>query len=175
MPLHEYKANLQAMIAKMQAAGISRIVLVTPACVYDAGRIKHQQQVRRRTNCRHVHALRIGRVCTTQPSTWRSRGAVGCPSQRMGIADPVEPDRTKEYAARYAQAVRVLGAKHNLPVLDLHTALQQEPGWQTELLSDGLHFTPAGSTAVGQRLIALLQDAYPDLSLSSLPNHMPWW
>lgn len=79
----------------------------------------------------------------------------------MGSSDPVDPDRTYAFTQGYAQAVVALGARHKLPVLDLHTALQAEDGWQTVLLSDGLHFTPAGQALVGRLLTARLEEAYP--------------
>jgi hypothetical protein len=33
------------MVAAMRAAGIKRLVIITPPPVYDEGRIRHQQQV----------------------------------------------------------------------------------------------------------------------------------
>jgi len=81
----------------------------------------------------------------------------------MGSTDPVEPDRTNSFAELYAKAAQQVAAKHGLPVLDLHSALQQEEGWETELLVDGLHFTPAGQALVGRMLIELLQRSYPEL------------
>ena len=113
------------MVDRMLAAGIPRVVLITPPPVYDEGRVRHQQQ-------------------------------------RMGTTEPVAPDRTDAHAARYAEAVRALGARRRLPVLDLHAALRREPGWQTALLADGLHFTPAGQALVGRLLVELLEREYPD-------------
>lgn len=125
MPLAEFEAALSAMVDRMLAAGIPRVVLITPPPVYDEGRVRHQQQ-------------------------------------RMGTTEPVAPDRTDAHAARYAEAVRALGARRRLPVLDLHAALRREPGWQTALLADGLHFTPAGQALVGRLLVELLEREYPD-------------
>lgn len=81
----------------------------------------------------------------------------------MGTSDPVPPDRTNAFTATYAEAVHAAGVKHKLPVLDLHTLLQREEGWQTDLLSDGLHFTPTGQALVGRLLIKLLSTSYAEL------------
>lgn len=138
VPLSVFTSNLDKMVAKMKAAHIARLVLITPPPVYDEGRVLHQQQ-------------------------------------RMGTSDPVDPDRTNAFTAQYAEAVRQLGGKHHLPVLDLHSELQKVEGWQTGLLMDGLHFTPEGQALVGQLLIGLLGSKFPELSLEKLPNHFLWW
>lgn len=80
----------------------------------------------------------------------------------MGTKDPVDPDRTNAFTQEYAEAVKRVAAKHNLPVFDLHSALQLEEDWQTRLLIDGLHFSPAGQAKVGWLLVELLQQAYPE-------------
>lgn len=81
----------------------------------------------------------------------------------MGTREPLAPDRTDAFTAGYARAVVALGARHSLPVLDLHSALRREEAWQTGLLSDGLHFTPAGQALVGRLLIDLLAATYREL------------
>lgn len=45
VPLAAYESNLDTMVTKMKAAHIPRVVLITPPPVYEAGRIKHQQEV----------------------------------------------------------------------------------------------------------------------------------
>lgn len=42
----------------------------------------------------------------------------------MGITTPVLPDRTLEHAGQYASAVKALGEKLKLPVVDLFSKLQ---------------------------------------------------
>jgi lysophospholipase L1-like esterase len=78
------------------------------------------------------------------------------PAQKLGTDTPVEPDRSLAYTQQYASAVLDLGRVLSLPVVDLYIRLQSVPGWQTALLKDGLHFTPAGSRAVWQELKAVL-------------------
>jgi lysophospholipase L1-like esterase len=83
--------------------------------------------------------------------------------QKMGVSTPVEPDRTLEYTQQYAAAVLDLGRQLQVPVVDLFHKLQHTPGWQTELLKDGLHFTPAGSMAVWQQLQEVLAAQLPHI------------
>lgn len=81
----------------------------------------------------------------------------------MGTSEPLQADRTNAHAALYAAAASELGGAAGVPVLDLHALLQRQPGWQRELLVDGLHFTPAGQAFVGRQVIGALADAFPDL------------
>jgi hypothetical protein len=46
VPVAEYAANLEAIAARMAAAGIERVVFITPPPVYEPGRIRHLQEVR---------------------------------------------------------------------------------------------------------------------------------
>jgi hypothetical protein len=45
VPVQEYARNLAAMVHMARAAGISRIVLLTPPPVGDEARVRHQQKV----------------------------------------------------------------------------------------------------------------------------------
>lgn len=126
MLVQEYESNLERMVGMARAAGISRIVLITPPPVGDAARVRHQQK-------------------------------------KMGITTAVPPDRTLEHAQQYAAAVKALGRKLQLPVVDLYAQLQQVPGWRDSLLDDGLHFTPAGMRQVWLLLKGALLESYPEL------------
>ncbi len=44
MPLQEYSTNLERIISKFQAAGVSHILLLCPPPVFDEGRIRQQQE-----------------------------------------------------------------------------------------------------------------------------------
>lgn len=150
MPLEEYSAAVDAMAGRM-----------LDAMAAGAGAQQQQQQQQRL-------------VLITPPPVYEE-GRVRHQQQRMGTTDAVPPDRTDAAAGRYAQAVAEVGARRNLPVLDLHSLLRREEGWETGLLADGLHFTPAGQALVGRLLVELVQRHYPDLALEALPNQMPWW
>lgn len=84
-------------------------------------------------------------------------------SQKMSITTPVPPDRTLAYMQPYAAAVADIGKQAGVPVVDLFNRLQAVPGWQTQLLKDGLHFTPAGSMAVWQELREVLEAQLPQV------------
>jgi hypothetical protein len=95
--------------------------------------------------------------------------------QKMGISTPVPPDRTNEHTQQYAAAVVELGKQAGVPVVDLFNSLQDVPGWQNELLSDGLHFTPAGSRRVWQGVREALESHMPLLRcvVAGLLVHRP--
>lgn len=63
---------------------------------------------------------------------------------------PGEMDRTPENTARYAQAVRDVGAKEKIPVLDVFSAIVDAADGDEKALekylSDGLHLTEEGYT-----------------------------
>lgn len=83
--------------------------------------------------------------------------------QKDGTCNAADlPERTNAMAGEYAAAVRQLGSDLSLPVLDLWTEIQKQEGWQA-YLSDGLHFTPSGSTAVYTLLQAKIDEALPHL------------
>ena len=49
-----------------------------------------------------------------------------------------------------------------------------EPGWFL-LLSDGLHLSPAGNTALARALLALVAQSAPELQPQSLTIDFPLW
>lgn len=85
--------------------------------------------------------------------------------QRSGVPVTPEtvPERTNEHTREYASTIVQLGQELQLPVLDLWTLMQQYPGWQEELLCDGLHFTSEGNRFVYKHLQKLINKAFPEL------------
>lgn len=118
----------------------------------------------------------VPRVVLVTPPPVHDPGRVWHQQQRMGSDAPVDPDRTNAAAGAYATAVVTLGKRLGVPVLDLHTSMQRDEGWQGLLLPDGLHFSPSGQALVGRLMIELLARSWPEeLSLDQLPNQAPWW
>jgi lysophospholipase L1-like esterase len=78
---------------------------------------------------------------------------------------PVPPHVTQ--TLRSQVQVRSVGDALGAPVLDLWTALQQEPGWEA-LLEDGLHFTTAGQRAVHAALLRCIAERLPHLRCARL-------
>ena len=74
------------------------------------------------------------------------------PAQWMEVLLSRDPssqmDRTPENTARYAQAVRGVGEKAKIPVVDVHSEILNAAGGKLEALrkylSDGLHLTEEG-------------------------------
>lgn len=79
-------------------------------------------------------------------------------------------DRTLANTGLYAAEARRVAAASGVPVLDLYRVVQEHPGWERELLSDGLHFTPAGQHVVFDALIEVLHEEVPEL----YPDALPW-
>lgn len=103
-----------------------------------------------------------------------------CPLQVSGVATPVLPNKTLQYTQQYAQAVLELGRQLQLPVVDLYSRLQAVHDWQTVLLSDGLHFTPAGSMAVWREMTVVLEQQMPHFRYGAPASedgavHRPPW
>lgn len=103
-------------------------------------------------------------------------------------------ERTAEHTAKYAAACRAVGQELGLPVIDLWTTFMIKAGWQegstdaligskeaprsqvlAELLSDGLHFTPAAYQLVFEMLVNVIQAQLPDQVPDKLPSIFPDW
>lgn len=72
-------------------------------------------------------------------------------------------ERTNEVAGQYAAAVEALASDLGLPCLNLWAAFQAVPGWQQQLLNDGLHLTERGNAEVYRLLQALIDERCPHL------------
>jgi lysophospholipase L1-like esterase len=102
--------------------------------------------------------------------------------------------RTAANTAKYATACRQVGEELDVPILDLWTIFMQKAGWEggswgsligskavpksqvlDNLLSDGLHFTPAGYQIVFEELVNLIQTQLPDHVPDKLPQVFPDW
>jgi hypothetical protein len=72
-------------------------------------------------------------------------------------------ERTNAFTGQYAVKVKHLANELGLPVVDLWTEMQKQPGWQIEYLEDGLHFTSAGNKAAFDLLMDRLCTSMPHL------------
>ncbi|KAI5077615.1 hypothetical protein GOP47_0007439 [Adiantum capillus-veneris] len=83
---------------------------------------------------------------TLQVAAWKFFGA------RPEDASP----RKNEITGHYAKACVEVAREAEVPVIDLWTCMQEQPGWQTSYLSDGLHLTPEGNGVVFEKLVEVL-------------------
>ena len=69
-------------------------------------------------------------------------------------------DRTSEVARRYSLAAERVANKHKTPFIDVFDLFGLHP---SEFLSDGLHLSPKGNRALGQKLLAVMDERWPEL------------
>ena len=103
-------------------------------------------------------------------------------------------ERTATTTRQYATACREVAQTLNLPVIDLWTIFMIKAGWTPnpsdpligsrdaprskvldELLSDGLHFTPAAYRIVFDELVKLIHEKMPELTPDKLSFVFPDW
>ncbi|PGH08978.1 hypothetical protein GX51_01035 [Blastomyces parvus] len=100
--------------------------------------------------------------------------------------------RTASQTKKYADACRGVGKELNVPVADIWTAFMAAAGWVEgqplagsrdapvneklqALLSDGLHFTPAGYRVMYEEVTRAIRTHYPHLAPGNVPIHFPPW
>lgn len=133
-------------------------MLITPPPVGEDARIRHNQEV---SGISHVleHKVRrlVGNAATIDPLF-----LVGVQVQgQIEIAQT--PERTNANTQKYVEACKAAGAELGVPVLDIWTKMQEQPEWETEYLSDGLHLTPAGNQFLFDNLQELINVSVPQL------------
>lgn len=83
-------------------------------------------------------------------------------------------DRRNSHTALYVQVLQNLGTKYNAPVLDIFTAWQKEPNWNTKYLAkDNLHLSDTGNQAILDAIIKTLAEKLPSAYAPNLPRHWP--
>lgn len=81
------------------------------------------------------------------------------------------PERTNESAGAYAKACISVAKESGLPVIDIWSKMQQIPGWEKNLLRDGLHLTASGNRVLFEEVVETLRKE--GLSLETLPTDQP--
>ncbi|KXN64808.1 hypothetical protein CONCODRAFT_13894, partial [Conidiobolus coronatus NRRL 28638] len=76
-----------------------------------------------------------------------------------------EQDRYNEVIFKYAEVVRELGAKYNIPVLDFWVEGGIVPDVEDQFV-DGIHFSAKGNEIAAKLLIEKLGKEYGHLALS---------
>lgn len=90
--------------------------------------------------------------------------------EKWGEKATGELERTLEISGSYADAAQEVAKDLDVPFLNLWKEMQAErkDDWG-EFLSDGLHLSKEGNKFVGNRLVDLIQDAFPDLTVIPCP------
>lgn len=89
-----------------------------------------------------------------------------------------QSERTNEVSGRYAQAVKRVGEEAQVPVLNLWEEFQRASphnDWETSLLSDGLHLSPAGNKLVGSLVLELIEQKLDHIRVANVPWDFPDW
>ncbi|MBC7334286.1 MAG: DUF11 domain-containing protein [Actinobacteria bacterium] len=66
----------------------------------------------------------------------------------------------KQSYPEYNNAIRQIGSKYGIPVIDVLTPLSQDPG---RYLSDGCHYTPEGASVVAQTVFSAVRQYLDDI------------
>ncbi|KAI0781317.1 SGNH hydrolase [Trametes elegans] len=87
-------------------------------------------------------------------------------------ADPNKPNRSLEVSGVYAEAMKEVGQKEGVPVIDVWRKLWDTAGRVEEKLEpfllDGLHLTASGYEVVYDAIIAGIAEHYPELHYDRL-------
>ncbi|KLJ13112.1 hypothetical protein EMPG_11931 [Blastomyces silverae] len=114
----------------------------------------------------------------------------GAPEPEPEPTSPVM--RKASQTKQYADACREVGKGLNVPVADIWTAFMTAAGWVDgqplvgsrevpvneklqALLSDGLHFNPAGYKVMYDEVTRAIRTHYPHLAPENVPMHFPPW
>lgn len=88
--------------------------------------------------------------------------------------------RSNQDFEKYAASLEKIGAKLNLPVVNLNKAFKKyakdhlDGKWQA-LLCDGLHFSGHGYYVFYNELVESIESAYPELGPRKVPYNLPNW
>ena len=79
-------------------------------------------------------------------------------------------ERTLELSGKYATAASEVALELSIPCLNLWQDMcaEGEEKWQT-FLCDGLHLSEAGNIFVGEKIISLIKDKFPDIAITPCP------
>ncbi|OVA16977.1 Lipase [Macleaya cordata] len=81
------------------------------------------------------------------------------------------PERTNEITGVYAKQCLEVAKDLGLPSIDLWSKMQEEEGWQTKFLSDGLHLTKEGNAIVYKEVVRVFSEA--GFCASEMPLDFP--
>jgi len=94
--------------------------------------------------------------------------------QRYGDKATGDLERNLDLASQYAKAVEEIATELDYPCLNIFKAMQdampgENEGWSA-FLSDGLHLSGKGNLFVGEKLIELIDNVYPEIAVTPCPH-----
>ncbi|QBM88633.1 Lysophospholipase L1 [Metschnikowia aff. pulcherrima] len=110
-----------------------------------------------------------------------------CSETRQEKGEPIqEPFASNEINRKYADAAMEVAKAQKVPFLDLWTEFQKYGGWSTEvllaneadlseLLTDGIHYTPRAYEVFYDALVETIVNSYPELAPLSLSMGLPYY
>ncbi|TFK50103.1 SGNH hydrolase [Heliocybe sulcata] len=113
-------------------------------------------------------------LITPPPVNTRHRGA------QLAARDPPQDlDRKFDVTREYAEAVKEVGRKEGVPVVDIWTSIWEATGKVeedlTKYLKDGLHLNADGYTFVYDDLNNTIKESYPEIHYEALEFVFPYW
>jgi len=91
----------------------------------------------------------------------------------------LELDRDFNQTAQYAEAVREVSRKENIPLVDVYTRLWEGCGKEeknlTKYMTDGLHVNVEAYTVIFDGIMEVIQTHYPELHHDKLQPVFPFW
>lgn len=123
---------------------------------------------------RRIKALGVKRVIVIGPPPVYGPARIEHVLKTKGVSIS-EPERTDELAGEYSQAASEVASSAGVPFVETWGPFHAVSGWETRLLSDGLHLSPAGN----DRLLSLLQESiegnFPELVPDRVRFVVPAW
>ncbi|KAL6785452.1 hypothetical protein ACKKBF_B00315 [Auxenochlorella protothecoides x Auxenochlorella symbiontica] len=117
----------------------------------------------------HARRLGVANILVLTPGPVHEPTRLTHALQTRGLALE-SAERTAAASGAYAAAAAEVARSLSLPSINLWTGFSQRPGWETELLCDGLHFSSAGQTLVGDWVREAIAAHFPTLT----PQALPW-
>jgi len=86
-------------------------------------------------------------------------------------------DRNQANTKRYVDAVKAVGERHSLSVIDVFALLKGEDpsGAREEFLSDGLHLNSKGNVALYEAFVDEITTAHPQWDAAKMEMDRPGW
>jgi len=93
--------------------------------------------------------------------------------EKFGDKATGELERSLDLSQKYAQVVEKVAKEMNLPCLNLWSMMQEAMPGEDEpwgiFFNDGLHFSKEGNTFVGEKIVDLIQNHFPEIAVTPCP------